>query len=246
MISKSHRRTFLKVMGMGAVGGTIIGSASANRQSLEQQLETVRSATESYTDAEAAMEDGFRVLGPPFREMGWYFVNLENLQQAVGGTVDLSTPVLLTYSDDLELGAVVYAVSQDAQPPSLFDDEDGAATVTEANGWGRHNSASHVYSNGNETFDEEIATQWVDGQLTFDSDSEFMELTNWVEFSPGREDLEPGDTVDARWEHNSLFTERVADVVATHPPLHILHVWVHGENPEGTFSPTNPEFNATE
>lgn len=246
MMPNTCRRNFLRAVGMGAAGTIVIGSASAGRQSMEEQLETVQSETEPYTDARAAMESGFRVLGPPFRRMGWYFVNLENLQRAVEGNVDLSTPVLLTYSDNLELGAVVYAVSQDVQPPSLFDDENADVTVSESDGWGRHNSATHVYSNGDGTFDEEVANQWANGQLTFSADSEFMELTNWVEFSPGREDLKPGDTVDARWEHNSLFTERTADVVATHPPLHLLHIWIHTENPEGTFSPANPEFNVTE
>lgn len=242
MPPKTHRRNFLKAMGVGAAGSAIIGSASARVQSLDEQLETVRNETESLTDARQAMESGFRILGPPFRQMGWYFVNLENLQSALEGNVDLSTPVLLTYSDDLELGAVVYAVPQEEEPPSLFNDEDADDVVSEEDGWGRHNSATHVYSNGDDTFDEEVANQWVNAELTFDADSEFMELTNWVEFSPGREDMEPGDTVDARWDHTSIFTERVTDVVATHPPLNILHVWVHTENPDGTFSPTNSEF----
>lgn len=37
-------------------------------------------------------------------------------------------------------------------------------------------------------------------------------------------------------------TERVVDVVATHPDLNTLHAWVHTENPEGVFAPSNPEY----
>lgn len=250
----SFRRTVLKAFGAGAAGVLAGGSgARAARTgqdgtSLDEQLDRVREATGAFTDARQAMESGFRVVGPPQRNVGWLFVNLENVEEAFEGTVDLARPQLLTYSDNLALGAVVYAVPQETEPPAtgppdLFEDE-GAddVRVPEEDGWGRHESANHVFANTNGTFDEGFMTRWADGELVFDSpDTQFMDLTNWIEAHPAG-DVEPGQLVDGSFEHNTIWEERIADIVFTHPDLFLLYVWVYAENPEGMFSPGNPSF----
>lgn len=251
----ASRRAVLKAVGAGAVGTTFVGGATAQTttadeetESLDAQLDRVRKATSSFTDAQQAMESGFRIVGPPIRHVGWFFINLENVGQAFEGNLDITKPQLLTYTDELELGAVVYAVPQETEPPStnppnLFNDEDAAdVKVTEEDGWGRHESANHVFANSNGTFDEKFMTQWADGELVFESsDSQFMDLTNWVEAHPAGE-VEPGQTFDAAWEHTTRWEERVADIVFTHPDLYLLYAWVHAENPEGIFNTGNPEF----
>ncbi len=147
------------------------------------------------------------------------------------------------------MGAVVYAVPQETEPPEtnppdLFNDEDADVQVTEKEGWGRHESANHVFANANEKFDEEFWTQWADGTLVFESpDSEFMELTNWVEAHPAGE-VEPGQVFDGPFEHTTRWEERIADIVFTHPDLYLLYAWVHAENPKGVFNIGNPAFYA--
>lgn len=251
----TFRRTILKAVGAGAVGSTFVGSAAAQDDdadgggdSFDDQLDQVRDATGAFTDAPRAMEEGFRIVGPPVRHVGWLFINLENVGQAFEGSVDITQPQLLTYTDELELGAAVYAVPQETEPPGtnppdLFNDEDADdVRVPEEEGWGRHVSANHVFANTNEEFDEEFMTQWAEGELVFDSpDSQFMDLTNWIEIHPAG-DVEPGQEVDGPYEHNTRWEERVADIVFTHPDLYLLYAWIHAENPEGVFNTGNPEF----
>ena len=252
--NNQSRRTVLKALGATAVGSAIVGSSSVraadtNQDSLDQQLDRVREATNSFTKARQAMKSGFRVLGPPSRNIGWIFINLENVGQAFEGNVDITKPQLLTYTDELELGAVAYVVPQETEPPrtgppDLFNDEDvGDVQVSEEDGWGRHESANHVFANTNGTFDQKFMDKWANGELIFDSpDSPFMDITNWIEAHPAGE-VEPGQVVDGSFEHNTIWEERVADIVFTHPDLYLLYAWVHAENPEGVFNPGNPEFN---
>lgn len=238
----------LRAVGAGAVGSAFVGSATAggggqSGTSLDEQLDLVEEATSQYDEARRAMEDGFRIVGPPVRQVGWLFINLENVGQAFEGSIDITQPQLLTYTGDLELGAVVYAVPQETEPPDLFNDEAaGDVSVSEADGWGRHSSANHVFANANGEFDEEFMSRWTDGELVFESpDSPFMELTNWVEHHPA-EEIQPGQTVDGPFDHTTRWEERVVDIVFTHPDLYLLYAWVHADNPDGVFSTGNPEF----
>lgn len=245
--ANTDRRNVLKAIATGVAGSAIVGSAGARTQSVTDQLERVKNATESFTDVRRAMQNGFRVLGPPQRRMGWLFINLENVGQAFEGNFDITKPQILTYSDDLELGAVFYIAPRTTEPPTteppdLFADEGVDMKVSEEDGWGRHGAADHVFANTNGKFDEKTMSQWNNGELVFGSpDSPFMDVTNWVEFHPPRQP-EPGTTVDGYFQHHTMLEERTADVVFSHPDLFALLAWVHTENPEGVFNPANPSI----
>lgn len=212
-------------------------TATEASSALADQLETVREATADFEDPEAALESGFKPGGPYVPGMGWHFQNPEWAEQAAKDGFDLEKPPILTYvetEDGLTLGAAEYGAPVQAVPesPDLFDDED--ADANEA--WETHGAATHVFAKP-------------DGERTSPDEITFEEWTtkdDWAEFSPPDGDLSAGDTVSLNWGTASGKegdrTERVADVVNTHPDLRALHVWVHEDNPEGVFAPVNPRF----
>lgn len=245
----TSRRTFISTV----VGGATVGLAGCSdggdteaqqatdtqtsASALEEQLRTVREATADFEDPRVALENGFKPGGPYVPGMGWHFQNPEWAKQAAENGFDLEKPPILTYvatEEGLTLGSVEYAGPKQAVPesPDLFDDENADATES----WETHAAATHVFAKP-------------DGEQTSPKDVTFEEWTtrdNWAEFSPPDSDLEAGDTVSLNWGTASgkegERTERVADVVATHPDLRALHVWTHEDNPEGVFAPMNPRF----
>lgn len=92
-----------------------VGTAAANAP-LDDQLEQVRDATAKYENPQAAIDDGFQVMGPYVPGMGWHFLNLDNLGAAIKSDFDIETPQLLTYGDagngfeNLTLASVEYAI----------------------------------------------------------------------------------------------------------------------------------------
>lgn len=217
--------------------GTPTNTPTPTSSGLEAQLQTVREATADFEDPQAALQNGFQPGGPYVPGMGWHFQNPEWAQEAAQNGFDLEKPPTLTYvetDDGLTLGSVEYAGPAQAVPesPDLFDDADADATES----WGTHAAATHVFAKP-------------DGEQTNPEDVTFDEWTTpdyWAEFSPPDSDLEAGDTVSLNWGTASGKegdrTERVADVVTTHPKLRALHVWTHMENPEGVFAPVNPRL----
>lgn len=205
--------------------------------SLETQLDRVREATAAYTDPRAALEDGFKPGGPYVPGMGWHFQHPQRLQSAAENGFGLTEPPILTYletEDGLTLGSVEYGAPAQAisETPDLFEDEGADASES----WETHGAATHVFA-------------MPDGEQTNPEDISFEDWTTpdyWAEFSPPDSDLSAGDTVSLDWGTASGKegdrTERVADVVSTHPDLTALHVWAHEENPEGVFAPVNPRF----
>lgn len=112
----TSRRTFLRAVGFGSgVTALGVGTAAANAP-LDDQLEQVRDATAKYENPQAAIDDGFQVMGPYVPGMGWHFLNLDNLGAAIENDFDIETPQLLTYGDagngfeNLTLASVEYAI----------------------------------------------------------------------------------------------------------------------------------------
>lgn len=225
-----------RVLGTSAtlVGGGLAGCTGSGNSKLEDQLETVRDATEPYTDPRAALRDGFRAGGPYVPGMGWHFQHPERGKEAVENGFDIEKPNLLTYvqgEDGLQLGAVEWGGPVGAVPenPDLFAD-DGSET------WHVHEAATHVFA----LPDDERTNP---ANVAFD---EWVTNDHWAEFRPPDPDLSAGDTVSLNWgslqAKQGERTERVVDVAATHPDLNTLHAWIHTENPEGVFHPANPEY----
>lgn len=246
---KSSRRKILAASAGGiatALAGCTGGASSAetetdNQQSLEEQLNTVREATAKYADIETALEDGYKFGGPYVPGMGWHAQNPEHLKQAAKNGFDLEKPPILTYvetEDGLTLGSAEFGAPKEAVPenPDLFADEN--ADVTEE--WHTHDAATHVFAkpDGEQNDPKNLS---IDDLATRD---------HWTEFHPPDSELAAGDTVSLNWGTASgkdgEGTERVADIVTTHPGLRTLHVWVHSDNPEGVFAPVNPEFKQTD
>lgn len=238
--TKKHtRRTAL-----GAIAGAALVSLAGCTASLlggdselERQLDAARETTAKYDDPEQAMADGFVPGGPYVSGMGWHFQHPGRGREAVENGFDVEKPNLLTYVEDegeLELGAIEWGGPVDAVPenPDLFADDTGDASER----WHVHEAATHVFA-------------LPDGDQTEPGDVPFAERVtndNWSEFRPPDLDLDPGDEVALHWGalegRGGQRTKRVADVVATHPDLNTPHAWVHTENPDGVFSPVNPEF----
>lgn len=233
------RRSFLTTVGGGiavASAGCLNGFAGGENQ-LETELDTVRSATAEYEDPKQALEDGFQPGGPYVPGMGWHFTHPGRLQEAAENGLDLEKPPMLTYldtDDGLKLGSAEFGVPEPAVEgtPDLFSDGNAEA----AEEWHGHEAATHVFANG-------------DGEQNDPSNLSLDELLvrdAWTEFSPPDESIEAGDTVALNWGtphgKEGEKTERVVDLVTNHPPLKTLHAWVHAENPEGVFSPVNPEY----
>ena len=173
------RRTLLRNLG-GITGASLVGTvpAAASRcdkseQPFDQQLQKVEEATKRYRDMEKALQDGYQIMGPYVPAMGWHFINPERAKRAAKEGPNLVQPSALTYNLDGELGSVEYLVPEDVQP-DLFNDEDADRDlkVSEADGWHVHHEAQHVFSNGNEQYD--------DGEPCR---KELLNPANWVELS---------------------------------------------------------------
>lgn len=231
------RRVALRTSAIAATVGLAgcISSVPGMKSTLQNQLDTVRETTSKYEDPKQALEDGFQVFGPYVPGMGWHFLHPERGEEAAENGLDIEKPNLLTYvdgDDGLELGAVEWGVPVDAVPenPDLFADDDGSET------WHVHEAATHVFA-------------LPDDEQTKPPDIPFAEWVtndNWAAFRPPDSELEAGDTIALNWGteegKEGDRTERIVDVVATHPDLNTLHAWIHTENPEGVFHPVNPEF----
>lgn len=238
-----RRRRVLQSIG-GIAGASLIPTTAVacvdnGNQPLDQQLEKVEEATKRYRDMEKALQDGYQIMGPYVPGMGWHFINPDRAQRAAEQGPNLVRPSALTYNLDGELGSVEYLVPADVQP-DLFNDEDADRDlkVTEDEGWHVHGKAQHVFSNGNGEFDEDEFSR-----------NELLNPDHWVElsdeekqFPPMEPGLEPGDTLTADWNTDGTATERVVDMVETHPSQNTFHAWVHYENPAGVFAGFNPDF----
>lgn len=220
-------------VGMAGCGGMLGGGKSE----LDRQLDSVRSATEQYADPKAALEAGFKLLGPYIPGMGWHFLHPDRTKAAAENGFTLEEPQLLTYLETdggLTLGAAEYGAPVEAVPenPDLFADEGQDATET----WHTHTAATHVIATGDgeaQAPDAIPFEQWVTND-------------NWAEFRPPDPDLQAGDTIALNWGtahgNEGEATERVVDLASSHPDLRTLHVWVHMENPGGVFKPMNEDF----
>lgn len=234
---RSTRRTFLAAVGSGiAITGGCVGSLTGGNE-LQPELDTVRSATEQYADPKKALQDGFEPGGPYVPGMGWHFTNPEWSKQAAENGFDLEKPPILTYvetDDGLQLGSAEFAAPEQALDgtPDLFSDENADATEE----WHGHEAATHVFAIPD-------GTQNDPKQVSFD---DWVTPDHWAEFSPPDESVEAGDEIALDWGTASGkegdTSERVADLVTHHPTLKTLHVWVHADNPDGVFAPTNPEY----
>ncbi|MFB6299909.1 MAG: hypothetical protein ABEH65_06560 [Halobacteriales archaeon] len=231
------RRAALVSLGTVAtisIGGCV-GSIAGSQSDLQQQLDTVRKATEQYSDHTKALQDGFKIQGPFVPGMGWHFTHPQRLKDAAKNGFSLEKPPLLTYDSEMNLGAVEWGVPTKAidETPDLFADENADATEK----WHPHKSATHVFAVPDEkqTDPKSITSE------------QFTKNTHWAEFRPPNPDLTPGDTVKLHWgslkaKQTTPKKERIIDLVQTHPDLTTLHAWVHADNPEGVFKPANPEF----
>ncbi|MFB6304087.1 MAG: hypothetical protein ABEH47_02890 [Haloferacaceae archaeon] len=228
------RRTAVKTFGTVVVGAFAGCAGTAGGNELRNQLDAVREATSKYEDVKSALEDGFKISGPFIPGQGWHFVHPERVRSAAREGLDRSKPQVLTYDDELELGAVEWSVPADAVDgePDLF--ADGNADATEH--WHTHDAATHVMAKP-------------DGERTDPASLSLSEWTTndyWTEFHPPDRSIGPGDEVRLNWgtpEGKSGSGEtRVVDLVTTHPSLRTLHVWVYADNPEGVFAESNPEF----
>lgn len=58
------RRSIMKIAGAGLIGSAASAGGASAYQGTFQQLETAASTTEQYSDPQAALDDGFGLLGP--------------------------------------------------------------------------------------------------------------------------------------------------------------------------------------
>lgn len=123
---KRNRRTVLKTIGAGVVGGlALTGSASAKANgALKRELAEVRSATAKYNDPENAVADGYIAEDHAVCGMGYHYphedlvAGIEALQQGDPtvlaqylASLDRTEPPVLVYGETdegLVLGAVEY------------------------------------------------------------------------------------------------------------------------------------------
>ncbi|WP_137285500.1 hypothetical protein [Halorussus salinisoli] len=236
---KCNRRTLLAGGATALVTSTAgcAGGLLSGKSKLQKQLDKVREATKKYTDPKTALKDGFKPGGPYVPGMGWHFSHPKRGQEAAKNGFDIEKPNILTYvktDSGLKLGSVEYGAPAKAtdENPDLFADENADATEE----WHTHKAATHVFATG-------------DGSQNNPKNVEFetwVTKDNWAEFSPPDKSISAGDTVALNWGSakgkQGETTERVADLVTTHPKLRTLHAWVHADNPDGVFSPVNPEY----
>lgn len=123
------RRTVLKTIGAGVVGGVALsGTGEARGGGLKTELAEVRSATAAYNDTENAMDAGYLPNEMSVCGMGFHWPNPGLLDTELNKT----EPEFLAYGEDddgnLVLGAVEYAVPESGEfadsPPDLFDNAD--------------------------------------------------------------------------------------------------------------------------
>lgn len=254
---RSDRRTLLKAAGAGvalsslAFGTTAADEHSSDDASLNEQLETVKSATEDYADPEVAMDDGYELMGPFVPGMGWHFLNVANVEAAIQDGFDLERPQLLTYGDtgaachgELVLASVEYGIPvgaggyDDENPPDIFNDEDDSEQ------WHIHHAAEHVFALPAEAHADHSSESSTEVSL-----SDKLRTTNWVEIVPGGEPgspmFEPGTMIVADLEGGSVLDARAVVGSSVHPDLWTLHVWAHLDNPDGLFTPINPDLPAS-
>lgn len=248
---RQTRRTVLKAAGAGAaVSALAFGATAADGESLDDQLQRVREATEQYADPQVAMDDGFQLMGPFVPGMGWHFINEANVQAAVEDGFDIEQPQLLTYGDtgagcdgELVLGAVEYAIPvgprgfDEENPPDVFADEDADATAD----WHIHPRAEHVF-----TLSVDPEAGIPDDFPTSPADAAFtdqLRTTNWIELTPGGEPESPkfehGEVLLTDFNARGALNARAVVEAFVHPDLWTLHAWVHHDNPDGVFTAHN-------
>lgn len=265
------RRNVLRTTGAALVGGAVLGgtgvgtAAGATSDHLEEQLATAREATAKYTDPAAALQDGYRPVGPNVPAMGWHFINQDLLKDAAENGPSIESPAALTYADTgdhLVLGSAEYSVPvpnpsgfTGESPPDLFAGDgltvgegsgDGGGHEDESGGghdhgsggrWHVHPSAQHLYADAS-------------GSRTDPSDISMGDLLTegrWTEVPVGDSLVEPGETVEADWGLTGTTEQRVVDLAPQpHPNLLSLHAWVHTENPHGVFAASNPNVEFVE
>lgn len=261
-MSDFDRRTFLKAAGAGIAVSAAAGEAAAEHENT--QFKKIRNqVVDPYAkNPEQATKDGFVIGGPYVPDMGWHFLNQENVNRALVRGFDITEPQVLVYVDEehapnsfssdlfdnetgLGLGAVEYAIPNGAwgytedNPPNLFDDEHAPET-SEADGWHVHGAAEHALMTDDGTStsfspDDDNETYW----------SERLDLGNWLELvpggTPGNPDLGPGEEVVGHLAGGELLDSKVVVSSSAHPDLLTLHVWLGNgfDNPEGVFQPHN-------
>lgn len=123
------RRTVLKTIGAGVVGGVALsGTGAAHGDGLKRELAEVRSATAAYADTQNAMDAGYVPGKESVCGMGFHWPNPDRLDMKL----NKAEPEFLAYGEDddgdLVLGAVEYAVPVSGEfaesPPDLFDNAD--------------------------------------------------------------------------------------------------------------------------
>lgn len=141
-IETRSRRTVLKAVGTGIVGGVALtGSASGEANgALKQELADVRAATAKYKDPENAVEDGYLPEQHAVCGMGYHYPHedlVAGIQAFMAGdssvladylaSLDRTEPPILVYGetdDGLVLGAVEYLTLDDSTDffPSTEED----------------------------------------------------------------------------------------------------------------------------
>lgn len=226
------RRKALEAIGIGSVA-SLAGCVQAamnftGGSRVDQQLETVRAATEQYDgDPQLAVEDGYALLGPIVPGMGWHFLNEALVGDAIQNGFSLEKPQLLTYDEHFDLGSVEWGAPAAEVPeqPNLIDSDEAEWTI--------HNGSTHLFA----TEDEEVTPP---PEVDFDT---LATDDHWMEFHPPDDSIEAGDTVtEYDFTKDGEPDERVVDAAISHPDLNTLHVWLFAGNPDGRFAAVNPEF----
>lgn len=239
------RRRVLTALGAGAAG--VVGAGQASAQSaFEDELATVRQATEQYRTVTAALEAGFQPGGPYVPGMGWHWMHPGRIQAAAQEGPSLEEPPLLVYADTdpaspdghLVLGAVEWGLPVGAQgfteasPPDLFSD--GGVDAEEH--WHVHHSRRHVFATG-------------DGQPTDPGSlavADLMQRGRWAEVPPDLA-VQPGEEVTADFGLTGTVETRTVDVATPpHPDLLTLHAWVHLPNRRHDLFPVNANLEYVE
>lgn len=253
---RQTRRGILKAAGAGiTVSSLAFGATAAHDESLDEQLERARGATEQYADPEAALADGFQLMGPFVPGMGWHFINEANVQAAVEDGFDIERPQLLTYGDtgagadgdgELVLGSVEYAIPvgprgfDEENPPDVFADDDAEASAE----WHVHPGAEHVFTL---PVDPEAGPPDDFPESPADvSLADLLRTTNWVEIATGGNPESPkfdhGEVILTDFNAQKPLNARAVVGASVHPDLWTLHAWLHHENPEGVFAEYNPDL----
>lgn len=212
---------------------------------VERQVDELREAIDQYTDPDAAIADGYEFTGPYVPGMGFHFVNFDSIEERnADEEFDHTEPQILVYTledGELTLAAGEFAIHQDvmSEPGDIFDDTDADELVTpEVDGWSPVGEGSQVLA-----IPDDAESRAAD--LTAD---DMKNNDYWAKVTP-QYDGEPGDSVSLDWgipqeapeDGEERGEERVVNKVHYHPTLNALHVWTHKENPDGVFSPTNPD-----